>query len=123
VRESITNQEGSITLQGFLAQWSMTTLLDYRITLEYMAYLGFFDSDTTKALKITRRRKPDHKNGKIQRGVFLSYIFGAAGSGKTAVMKSFINHEFGAAYIPTTNSYSVVNSVDIGGEEKYLVVI
>ncbi|KDN47152.1 mitochondrial Rho GTPase 1 [Tilletiaria anomala UBC 951] len=38
---TITNEHGSVTLQGWLAQWSMTTLLDYRTTLAYMAYLGY----------------------------------------------------------------------------------
>jgi Ras family protein T1 len=82
LRESITNEEGSITLQGFLAQWSMTTLLNYKITLSYFAYLGFFDKDTTKALKIVRKKKSDRKNSKLHRDVFLCYVFGAAGSGK-----------------------------------------
>jgi Ras family protein T1 len=121
-RESITNEVGSITLQGFLAQWSMTTLLNHRTTLSYCAYLGFFDEDTTKALKIVRRRKSGKKE-KQHRDVFLSYVFGAAGSGKTSIMKSFINHEFKADYIPTTAAYSVVNSIEIGGAEKYLVVM
>ncbi|KAI8899737.1 P-loop containing nucleoside triphosphate hydrolase protein [Globomyces pollinis-pini] len=122
VRESITNNQGAITLQGFLAQWSMTTLLNYRITLGYLAYLGFFDQDTTKALKVTKPRKQDRRKGKVQRDVFLSYVFGAAGSGKTSIMKSFIKNEFKGDYIPTTSSYSVVNSVEIGGAEKYLVM-
>ncbi|KAJ3261803.1 ERMES complex Ca(2+)-binding regulatory GTPase gem1 [Boothiomyces macroporosus] len=81
-KQCITNEEGAITLQGFLAQWSMITLLNYKVTLSYLAYLGFFDSDTTKALKVTKPRKQDRKRGKIQRDVFLSYVFGAAGSGK-----------------------------------------
>ncbi|KAJ3277074.1 ERMES complex Ca(2+)-binding regulatory GTPase gem1 [Terramyces sp. JEL0728] len=82
-KQCFTNEEGNITLQGFLAQWSMITLLNYKTTLSYLAYLGFFDSDTTKALKVTKPRKQDRKRGgKIQRDVFLSYVFGAAGSGK-----------------------------------------
>ncbi|KAJ3191215.1 ERMES complex Ca(2+)-binding regulatory GTPase gem1, partial [Irineochytrium annulatum] len=60
---TITDQSGAVTLQGFLAQWSMTTLLDFRTTLAYLAYLGY-DSDTTTALKITRPRKMDRKRGK-----------------------------------------------------------
>lgn len=36
-----TNDLGHVTLQGWLAQWSMTTLLDHRVTLAYMAYLGY----------------------------------------------------------------------------------
>ncbi|CAD6884950.1 unnamed protein product [Tilletia laevis] len=36
-----TDQNGRITLQGWLAQWSMTTLLEPGTTLAYMAYLGY----------------------------------------------------------------------------------
>ena len=60
----------------------MMTLLNYKTTLAYLAYLGFFDKDTTKALKVTRSKKVDLRKGKVQRDVFLSYVFGAAGSGK-----------------------------------------
>lgn len=38
---TITDEHGSVTLQGWLAQWSMTTLLEYRTTLAYLAYLGY----------------------------------------------------------------------------------
>jgi mitochondrial Rho GTPase 1 len=60
---------------------SMTTLLDFRTTLAYLAYLGY-DGNTTKALKITKARKHDRRRVKVQRTVFLSYVFGATGSGK-----------------------------------------
>lgn len=67
----------------------MTTLLDYKITLAYLTYLGY-PGDTTKALKITRPRKADRKKGKVQRNVFLCYVFGAVGSGK--VKKFFFDY-------------------------------
>lgn len=100
--QSITNQFGSLTLQGFLAQWryfygfylflySMTTLLNYKTTLSYFAYLGFPDKDTTKGLKVTRSKRIDLKKGKVQRDVFLSYVFGAAGSGKVLLIRLFEN--------------------------------
>lgn len=65
----------------------MTTLLNYKTTLSYFAYLGFNDKDITKGLKVTRSKKVDMKKGKVQRDVFLSYVFGAAGSGKVAVLR------------------------------------
>jgi Ras family protein T1 len=65
----------------FYDKKSMTTLLDYKTTLSYLAYLGFED-DTRTALKVTRSRKVDRKRNKVQRNVFLAYVFGAAGSGK-----------------------------------------
>ncbi|KAJ3071155.1 ERMES complex Ca(2+)-binding regulatory GTPase gem1 [Podochytrium sp. JEL0797] len=118
---TITNESNSVTLQGFLAQWSMTTLLDYKTTLAYLAYLGY-SGDTTTALKVTRPRKADRKRGKIQRAVFSCYVFGATGSGKTSLLQSFINRPFHESYSSTSKPYNVVNSLEIGGAEKYLVM-
>ncbi|ORX81805.1 mitochondrial Rho 1 [Basidiobolus meristosporus CBS 931.73] len=117
---TITNEMGAVTLQGFLAQWSMTTLLDYKTTLEYMAYLGF-EGDARTCLKVVKR-KMDKKRGKIQRSVFLAYVIGAAGSGKTSLLKGFVNKPFTEGYVPTTKPFCVVNSVEIKGAEKYLVM-
>lgn len=64
---------------------SMTTLLDHRTTLKYLAYLGF-EGDTRTALKITKPKKVDRKKGKIQRNVFSCYVFGAPGSGKVVCL-------------------------------------
>ncbi|KAK6094664.1 ERMES complex Ca(2+)-binding regulatory GTPase gem1 [Batrachochytrium dendrobatidis] len=119
---TVTNESGAVTLQGFLAQWSMTTLLDHKLTLSYLAYLGYPQDNTTTALKITNPRKQDRKRGKVQRDVFLCYILGATGSGKTSLMREFSKKEFNDVYTPTTRGYSVVNSVEIGGAEKYIVM-
>jgi len=59
----------------------MTTLLDYKKALAYLAYLGF-EGDTRTALKITRPKKIERRKDNITRNVFLVYVFGAAGSGK-----------------------------------------
>ncbi|KAG2178189.1 hypothetical protein INT43_003442 [Umbelopsis isabellina] len=118
---TITTESGAVTLQGWLAQWSMTTLLDHQTTLKYLAYLGF-EGDTRRALKVTRPKKQDRKKGKVQRNVFLCYVFGAPGSGKTSLLKSFVNKPFSEKYVPTTKSFNVVNSVEMKGVEKYLVM-
>ncbi|KAG2182690.1 hypothetical protein INT44_005670 [Umbelopsis vinacea] len=118
---TITSESGAVTLQGWLAQWSMTTLLDHQTTLKYLAYLGF-EGDTRRALKVTRPKKQDRKKGKVQRNVFLCYVFGAPGSGKTSLLKAFVNKPFSEKYIPTTKSFNVVNSVEMKGVEKYLVM-
>ncbi|OMJ21065.1 Mitochondrial Rho GTPase 1 [Smittium culicis] len=52
---TVTNASGNVTLQGWLAMWSMVTLLDYKLTLEYFGYLGF-PGETPSALKSTKRR-------------------------------------------------------------------
>ncbi|KAI8825154.1 EF hand associated-domain-containing protein [Fimicolochytrium jonesii] len=118
---TLTDESGAVTLQGFLAQWSMTTLLDYKTTLAYLAYLGY-NGDTTTALKVTKPRKADRRRGRVQRNVFLCYVFGATGAGKTSLLRSHVNKPFTERYTPTTRSYSVVNSVEINGVEKYLVM-
>lgn len=80
---TLTNEAGAVTLQGFLAQWSMSTLLDYKTTLEYLAYLGF-PGDTRTALRVMVRGKRLDRGGRdrTKRDVFLCLVVGAVGSGK-----------------------------------------
>lgn len=100
----------------------MTTLLDHKLTLAYLAYLGYPDDNRTTAVKTTRSRRAERKKGKVTRNVFLCYFCGAAGSGKTSLLRAFVEKPYREAYVPTSKPISVVNSVDIGGVEKYLVV-
>ncbi|GJJ13272.1 ERMES complex Ca(2+)-binding regulatory GTPasegem1 [Clathrus columnatus] len=119
---TITDDAGAITLQGWLAQWSMTTLLDHKVTLAYLAYLGYPDDNRITAVKVTRPRRAERKRGKVTRNVFLGYFCGAAGSGKTSLLRAFVEKPYRENYVPTSKPISVVNSVDIGGVEKYLVL-
>ncbi|KAI0917359.1 ERMES complex Ca(2+)-binding regulatory GTPase gem1 [Taiwanofungus camphoratus] len=119
---TVADDAGAVTLQGWLAQWSMTTLLDYKTTLAYLAYLGYPDEPRTNALHVTRPRKVDRRKGKVTRNVFLCYVCGAAGSGKTSMLRAFAGKPFSEVYEPTKKMNSVVNSVDINGSEKYLVL-
>ncbi|KAI0004590.1 mitochondrial Rho 1 [Russula compacta] len=97
------DDEGAITLQAWLARWSMITLLEHRTTLTYLAYLGYPGEPRTSALLVTRPRKYDRRKGDSSRNVFLCY-------------------QFDDMYVPTEKVLSVVNSVDIHGSEKYLVL-
>ena len=99
----------------------MSTLLEYKTTLAYLAYLGY-PGPTTSALQVTRPRKQDRKKGKVTRNVFLCYVCGAAGSGKTSLLRAFANKTYREKYEPTSKVISVVNAVPINGQEKYLVV-
>lgn len=100
----------------------MTTLLDHKTTLAYLAYLGYPDEPRTSALQVTRARKIDRRKGKVSRNVFLCYVCGAAGSGKTSLLRAFLKKPFSDIYEPTSKMMSAVNAVDIEGSEKYLVV-
>lgn len=107
----------------------MTTLLDHRLTLQYLAYLGYphtsapsEDGWANSALVVTRPRRSERRTGKVSRNVFLCYVLGAAGSGKTAVLRSFVGKDFKHAYTPTKGFQSVVGEVEVRGQQKYLVV-
>ncbi|KAJ3865271.1 P-loop containing nucleoside triphosphate hydrolase protein [Lentinula novae-zelandiae] len=119
---TLSDDTGSVTLQGWLAQWSMTTLLDHKTTLAYLAYLGYPDEPRTSALQVTRARKIDRRKGKVSRNVFLCYVCGAAGSGKTSLLRAFLKKPFSEIYEPTSKMMTAVNAVDIEGSEKYLVL-
>eukprot|EP01135_Chromosphaera_perkinsii_P008697 Nk52_evm30s1444 gene=Nk52_evmTU30s1444 len=117
----VTTAAGWITLQGFLAQWSMITLVDVRKTLEYLAYLGY-PEDTLSAIKITRSRKIDIKKRKTSRNVFQCFVFGATGSGKSSLLRNLIGKPVREKYSPTVKNHTVVNAVSVKGAEKYLVL-
>lgn len=123
---TVRNEAGYITLQGWLAQWSMTTLEEPRVTLEYLAYLGFETSDkggTTAALKVTKPRKRRARPGRVERNVFLCYILGSSGSGKSSLLNAFLNRPFSSTYHPTIKPRSAVNSVELnGGKQCYLIL-
>ncbi|KAF7298934.1 hypothetical protein MIND_00841400 [Mycena indigotica] len=116
------DDSGAVTLQGWLAQWSMTTLLEHKTTLAYLGYLGYPGEPRTGALQVTRPRKTDRRKGKVTRNVFLCYVCGAAGSGKTSLLKAFAGKPSTSIYEPTSKMLSVVNSVAIEGSEKYLIL-
>jgi Ras family protein T1 len=119
---TVSDDSGAVTLQGWLAQWSMTTLLDHKTTLAFLAYLGYPDETRTSALQVSRPRKVDRRKAKLTRNVFLCYVCGAAGSGKTSLLRAFAGKPFNSVYEPTSKMMSVVNAVDIDGSEKYLVL-
>lgn len=125
---TVRNEAGDITLQGWLAQWSMTTFEDPKTTLEYLAYLGFDQADpktsTTAALKLTKPRKRRNRPGsKVERTVFLCYVLGAPGSGKSALLNAFLHRPFSPTYHPTIKPQTAVNSVELpGGKQVYLIL-
>lgn len=123
---TVRSEAGHITLQGWLAQWSMTTYQDPKTTLAYLAYLGF-ESDskggTTIALKLTKPRKNRRRQGKVERNVVLCYVLGASGSGKSSILDAFLNRALSSTYHPTIKPRAAINSVELqGGKQCYLIV-
>ncbi|KAK5113241.1 ERMES complex Ca(2+)-binding regulatory GTPase gem1 [Meristemomyces frigidus] len=123
---AVRNEAGYITLQGWLAQWSMTTFEEPKTTLEYLAYLGYESPDgkgTISALKITKPRKRRNRLARVERNVFLCYILGAPHSGKSTLLNAFLNRPFNTTYHPTIKPQTAVNSVELpGGKQCYLIL-
>ncbi|MCJ1312511.1 ERMES complex Ca(2+)-binding regulatory GTPase gem1 [Agyrium rufum] len=126
---TVRNEAGHITLQGWLAQWSMTTFTFPHTTLAYLTYLGFEGPDplrnpnTTSALKITKPRKRRKRPGRVERNVVHAYILGAPGSGKSSLLDNFLARPFSPTYHPTIRPRTAVNSVELpGGKQIYLIL-
>ncbi|RAO72030.1 uncharacterized protein BHQ10_008042 [Talaromyces amestolkiae] len=125
---TVRNEAGHVTLQGWLAQWSMTTFTSPKTTLEYLAYLGFESSDrsnpsTTAALKVTKPRKRRRRPGRVGRNVVLCHVLGAAGAGKSSLLDAFLSRGFSNTYHPTIQPRTAVNTVELpGGKQCYLIL-
>lgn len=123
---AVRNDAGHITLQGWLAQWSMTTFDDPKVTLEYLVYLGFETPErggTTAALKVTKARKRRKRPGRVERNVFFCYVLGASHSGKSSLLNAFLNRPFNTTWSPTIRPRIAVNSVELpGGKQCYLIL-
>ncbi|KAI9673004.1 MAG: ERMES complex Ca(2+)-binding regulatory GTPase gem1 [Caeruleum heppii] len=122
---TVRNESGHITLQGWLAQWSMTTFAEPKTTLEYLAWLGFEDEHggTTGAVKVTKARKSRKRPGRVERNVVLCYVLGASQSGKSSLLDAFLNRPFNRLYHPTIKPRTAVNSVELpGGKQCYLIL-
>lgn len=123
----VTTEPGHVTLQGWLAQWSMTTFTTPQTTLSYLAYLGF-EEPTTNALKLTRPRKrrqtpSAHLTPPTQRTVLLAHVLGAPASGKSSLLSSFLSRPFTSTYTPTLSPRVACNTVELpGGKQVYLIL-
>lgn len=120
---TLLNDTGALTLQGFLAQWAMTTLLDPKLTLAYLAHLGYGEltgQPSLSALKVIKTRR--RSDTLAQRDVFLCHVLGAVGCGKSTLLRSFLHRPFCPEYVPTTRPALAVNSIEIGGRERFLVL-
>ncbi|KAI9711880.1 MAG: ERMES complex Ca(2+)-binding regulatory GTPase gem1 [Chrysothrix sp. TS-e1954] len=123
---TVRTDSGHVTLQGWLAQWSMTTFEEPKTTLEYLAHLGFETSErggTTTALKVTKAHKRRKRPGRVERNVFLCHVLGASHTGKSSLLSAFLNRPFNPTYHPTIRPRIAINSVELhGGKQCYLIL-
>ncbi|XVF31320.1 hypothetical protein REPUB_Repub16aG0135600 [Reevesia pubescens] len=113
---------GGLSLDAFLSEWALMTLLDPARTLEYLIYIGY-PGDPSSAIRVTRRRRLDRKKQQSERNVFQCFVLGPANAGKSALMNSFLGRPYSDSYSPTTDERYAVNFVELpGGIKKTLVL-
>lgn len=91
-----TNENGYLTLHGWLCRWALMTLTDVKKTMEYLAYLGFNvheNESQLAAIHITRERRLDLAKKQSSRSVYMCHIIGQKGTGKTALCRGFITSD------------------------------
>jgi len=123
----VTNEKGWITLQGYLAEWALTTLLDVSRTMEYLAYLGYVvspEENQLSAIQVTRDKRIDMQKRQTSRNVFQCHVIGQKGCGKTAFLQGFLgkNIEEQSRISPEHLSRYSINGVQVYGQEKYLLL-
>ncbi|KAM7478030.1 hypothetical protein LguiA_026243 [Lonicera macranthoides] len=113
---------GGLSLDGFLSEWALMTLLDPIRSIENLIYIGF-TGNPSSAIRITRRRRLNCKKRQSDRNVFQCFVFGPKEAGKSALLNSFIERPFSDIYISTTKENYAVNVVDqTKGTKKTLIL-
>ena len=126
---TICNEANHITLQGWLAQWSMTTFFSPKTTLAYLAYLGYDppDHNTTSALQLTKARKRTFRSrkrpAKTERNILLAYVLGPSGAGKSSLLDAFLSRPFSQTYHPTIKPRNAVNTVELPGGKQCTLIL
>ncbi|XWS42415.1 hypothetical protein CRYUN_Cryun16bG0012600 [Craigia yunnanensis] len=113
---------GGLSLDAFLSEWALMTLLDPACSLENSIYIGY-SGDPSSAIRLTKRRRLDRRKQQSERNVFQCFVFGPANTGKSALMNSFLGRPYSDSYSPTTDEQYAVNVVELpGGIKKTLVL-
>ncbi|PON63932.1 Parvalbumin [Trema orientale] len=114
---------GNLSLNGFLSEWALMTLLDPLRSLANLMYIGY-SGDPASALRVNRRRRIDQKKHKTERNVFQCFVFGAKNAGKSALLNSLLERPFSNSHNTSSTSErfaaNVVNRV--GGNKKTLIL-
>uniref|UniRef100_A0A671VA16 Ras homolog family member T1 n=1 Tax=Sparus aurata TaxID=8175 RepID=A0A671VA16_SPAAU len=121
-----TNEQGWITYQGYLSQWTLTTYLDVQRCLEYLGYLGYSiiaeQESHAAGITVTRAKKIDLQKKQTQRSVFRCNVFGDIGSGKSGFLQAFLGSNLMVNGNDEHKSYYAISTTYVYGQEKYLLL-
>ncbi|XP_040031859.2 mitochondrial Rho GTPase 2 [Gasterosteus aculeatus] len=122
-----TTDEGFISNQGFLCQWTLSAYLDIHRCLEHLGYLGYpiltEQASQTAAITVTPEKEVDLEKRQSQRSVFLCKVIGPRGTGKTAFLRAFVGRNV-SNKLHTSGAFSpyAINTVQVSNQEKYLIL-
>lgn len=105
---SCQNDQGWMTIEGFVAQWILWTYVNRRWTLEQLARFGFVHGEMENqlsALRVTRSKLADQLKHKSTRTVFHVCVIGESKVGKTSFLQSFVHK-----YVKNTSSDTSLDS-------------
>jgi len=123
-----TNDQGWITYQGYLSQWTLTTYLDVQRSLEYLGYLGYsiiYEQESqAAAITVTRNKRIDLQKKQTQRSVFRCNVLGARDSGKSGFLQTFLgkNLQQQRRIREDHKSLYAISTTYVYGQEKYLLL-
>ena len=123
-----TNERGWLSLPGYLALWTLGTLLDTQKTLEYLAYLGYAyhsgEESQTGALQVTRDKRVDLAKKQTSRNVYRCHVIGPRDAGKTTFCQAILGRSKRdvAGVRPEDLPRHTIGTVQVYGQEKYLVL-
>uniref|UniRef100_A0A669CLN6 Mitochondrial Rho GTPase n=1 Tax=Oreochromis niloticus TaxID=8128 RepID=A0A669CLN6_ORENI len=121
-----TNEQGWLTYQGYLSQWTLTTYLDVQRSLEYLGYLGYsiiYEQESqAAAITVTRNKRIDLQKKQTQRSVFRCNVLGARGSGKSGFLQAFLGRNLQRRIREEHKSFYAISTTYVYGQEKYLLL-
>ncbi|XP_058795660.1 mitochondrial Rho GTPase isoform X2 [Phymastichus coffea] len=122
-----TNEQGWITYQGYMCQWTLMTYMNVKKTLEYMAYLGYnlYNNECqTSAITVTREKKLDLAKKQSSRNVYCCHVIGPRSCGKTTLCRTFVDPKLETLNNDnvSSNSHVTVNTVHVYGQEKTIIL-
>ncbi|XP_047637035.1 WD repeat-containing protein 90 isoform X8 [Phacochoerus africanus] len=125
--DTVRTEAGRLPLHGYLCQWTLVTYLDVQRCLEHLGYLGYptlCEQDSqAHAITVTREKRLDQEKGQTQRNVLLCKVLGARGVGKSSFLRAFLGRGLGDARGPPEEpSVYAIDTVRVGGQEKYLIL-
>ncbi|XP_043208937.1 mitochondrial Rho GTPase-like isoform X4 [Amphibalanus amphitrite] len=122
-----TDSRGYLTLQGYLSQWTLWTLLGAGRTLEYLGHLGYsyvMEEPQSAAIHVTREKRLDLQKKQTSRTAYQCHVIGPKGAGKTTFCQGLLNRnaESVSSVLESDLSKQTISPVQVYGQERYLLL-